>query len=48
MFFKHFARKSQLPGLFVSQTLAENGLTARKSLHNGNAKKKNERLNIKY
>ena len=45
VFFKHFASKSQLPGLSVSQTLVENGLTATKSLHNGNAKKE---WKIKY
>ena len=28
LFFKHFASKSQLPGLSVSGTLAENGLTS--------------------
>ena len=27
VFFNHFARKNQLPGLSVSETLVENGLT---------------------
>ena len=26
MFFKHFAGKNQLPGLYISGTLVENGL----------------------
>ena len=28
MFFKHFTRKNQLPGLSISGTLVENGLIA--------------------
>ena len=34
MFFKHFACKNQLPGLFVSRTLAENGLMKKPELSN--------------
>ena len=26
MFFKHFASKNQVPGIYVSETLVENGL----------------------
>ena len=34
MFFKHFACKNQLPGLFVSGTLVENGLMKKPELSN--------------